>query len=152
MARTLKSVPIQTAAYPASLYPVPELPDLGSLEERRRLSPAAARAFLNIMRRWELREGDALQLLDGLPPAALRAWKNGAVPLLEQDRLLRISYLIGIFKSLHILFSEQLADRWVKLPNSNEIFTAHTPLEYMLRGGAPAMDIVRRLLDARRGG
>ncbi len=153
MARTVKSAfPIEAAAYPASLYPVPELPDLGNLEERQRLSPAAARAFLNIMRRWALHDEDALRLLDGLPPATLRAWKTGSIRTLEQDRLLRISYLIGIFKSLHILFSEQLADRWVLLPNSNEIFTARTPLEYMLRGGAPAMDVVRRLLDARRGG
>ena len=71
---------------------------------------------------------------------------------LEQDRLLRISYLIGIFKSLNILFGTTLADSWVQLPNSNEIFMHRTPLEYMLRGGAPAMDMVRRLLDARRGG
>ena len=104
------------------------------------------------MRRWEIRDEDASRLLDGLEPETLRNWKTGVFRPLEQDRLLRISYLIGIFKSLNILFSEQLADRWIRLPNSNEIFTARTPLEYMLRGGAPAMDLVRRLLDARRGG
>jgi hypothetical protein len=40
----------------------------------------------------------------------------------------------------------------MQLPNTNPIFAGRTPLDYILRGGTPAMDIVRRLLDARRGG
>jgi hypothetical protein len=40
----------------------------------------------------------------------------------------------------------------MQLPNSNPIFAGRTPLDYILRGGAPAMDMLRRLLDARRGG
>jgi hypothetical protein len=38
------------------------------------------------------------------------------------------------------------------LPNRNPIFAGATPLHYVLRGGIPAMQVVRRLLDARRGG
>ncbi|MCL6464882.1 MAG: MbcA/ParS/Xre antitoxin family protein [Acidobacterium ailaaui] len=38
------------------------------------------------------------------------------------------------------------------MPNTNPIFAGRPPLEYMLQGGTPAMEIVRRLLDARRGG
>ena len=64
----------------------------------------------------------------------------------------RISYLVGIFKALNILHSQKLADEWVRLPNTNRIFAGRTPLEYMIRGGVPAMQTVRRLLDARRGG
>lgn len=141
-----------SALYPASLYSPPAFPNLGDPEERRRLSPAALRAFFNIMRQWEVRDEDARLLLGGVSNGTFYAWKGGAIKQLEQDRLLRISYLIGIFKSLNILFSRELADRWVRLPNSNDIFTHRTPLTYMLQGGAPAMDTVRRLLDARRGG
>jgi hypothetical protein len=72
--------------------------------------------------------------------------------VLDADRLLRISYLIGIFKALNILHSKKLADAWVRLPNSNRIFAGQTPLAYMMKGGVPAMQMVRRLLDARRGG
>jgi hypothetical protein len=36
--------------------------------------------------------------------------------------------------------------------NSNPIFSGATPLAYMMRGGLPAMQTVRRLLDARRAG
>ena len=46
---------------------------------------------------------------------------------LESDRLVRISYLVGIFKALNILHSEQLADEWVRLPNTNRIFRGVTP-------------------------
>ena len=72
--------------------------------------------------------------------------------VLDADRLTRISYLIGIFKALHILHSRSLADEWVHVPNTNPIFAGQTPLAYIIRGGLPAMQTVRRLLDARRAG
>jgi hypothetical protein len=72
--------------------------------------------------------------------------------VLDADRLTRVSLLVGIFKALHVLHSEALADRWVHLPNSNRIFAGATPLDYMMRGGLPAIETVRRLLDARRAG
>ena len=72
--------------------------------------------------------------------------------MLDTDRLTRISYLVGIFKALRILHCEALADEWVQLPNQNPIFAGQAPLAYMIRGGLPAMQTVRRLLDARRAG
>jgi hypothetical protein len=65
---------------------------------------------------------------------------------------MRASYLVGIFKALNILYSEKLADAWVQRPNTNRIFGGQTPLAFMIKGGLPAIQIVRRLLDARRGG
>jgi hypothetical protein len=72
--------------------------------------------------------------------------------LLDTDRLTRISYLIGIFKALGVLYSEPLADAWIRRPNTNPLFGGLTPLAYMIQGGQPAMQSVRRLLDARRAG
>lgn len=140
------------ATLPATLYPPPAFPNLADAEERARLTPAALRAFFKIMKLWEVRDDDARLLLNGVSNGTFYAWKKGAAKPLDQDRLLRISYLIGIFKSLNILFSQELADCWVRLPNSNELFAQQTPLAMMLRGGTPAMDVVRCLLDARRGG
>lgn len=71
---------------------------------------------------------------------------------LDADTLTRISYLVGIFKALNILYSKKLADVWTQRPNANPIFGGQTALAYMVKGGIPAMQIVRRLLDARRGG
>ena len=72
--------------------------------------------------------------------------------MLETDRLLRMSWLLGIFKALNLLYSEKLADEWMHRSNANPIFAGLTPLAYIVRGGLPAMQTVRRLLDARRAG
>ena len=91
-------------------------------------------------------------MLGGIASSTFYDYKRQPDRALDQDRLTRISYLIGIFKALHILHGEALADRWVALPNRNRVFGGKSPLAYMLQGGAPAMQTVRRLLDARRGG
>ncbi|HVW78883.1 MAG TPA: antitoxin Xre-like helix-turn-helix domain-containing protein [Alloacidobacterium sp.] len=139
-------------AYPATLYAPPALPDLSQPDERRRLSPSALRAFFNIVDRWSIRDEDARQLLGGISSGAYYEFKKKPTRVLDQDRLQRISYLIGIFKALNILYSTKLADSWVQLENSNPLFTGRTPLAYMLQGGTPAMERIRSLLDARRGG
>jgi len=141
-------------AYPDTRYTAPALPDLSRPEERRRLSAAALKALFNIVDRWQIRDEDARQLLGGISNGAYYQLKNAraSAKSLDQDRLMRISYLIGIFKSLNILYGQRLADQWMQLPNTNPIFAGRTPLDYIVRGGAPAMDIVRHLLDARRGG
>jgi hypothetical protein len=144
-----------TLVYPETRYAAPVFPDLSRAEERRRLSPAALKALFRIATHWKLRDDDVRDLLGGISSGAYYLLKQNppaAATPLNQDRLLRISYLIGIFKSLNILYSQRLADQWMQLPNTNPIFAGRTPLDYILRGGTPAMDIVRRLLDARRGG
>lgn len=138
---------------PASRYAVPPIVDLSVKAERERLSPSAIRGFLNLMTRWGVRDVDAKALLGGVSNGRFYAMKkapNAAV--LDQDALQRVSFLIGIFKALNILFGEELADAWVQLPNQNRIFGGAAPLAYLIRGGLPAFQTVRRLLDARRGG
>ena len=137
----------------ATRYDPAPVIDLASKAERERLSPSALRGFFNVVDRWSVRDEDARQLLGGVsngPYYAMKKSPQGRV--LDADKLLRISYLIGIFKALNILHGQPLADEWVRLPNTNRIFVGGTPLAYMMKGGAPAMQTVRRLLDARRGG
>ena len=142
-----------TLSYPASRYAPAPLVDFGSKEERKRLSPNSLILFFNIMEKWGIKDEDARELLGGVtngPFYEMKKAPQGRV--LNADGLYRISNLIGIFKALNILHSPKLADRWVQLPNTNQMFQGKTPLEYMLKGGQPAMQNVRRLLDARRGG
>ena len=140
------------ARYPASRYlPTPPV-DLSSRETRERLSPSALKAFFNIMERWQVRDEDARNLLGGVSNGPFYEMKRDPDRLLDVDRLSRVSYLVGIFKALNILYSEPLADAWVQRPNTNPMFTGETPLAYMVRGGLPALQAVRRLLDARRAG
>jgi hypothetical protein len=138
--------------YPATRYQPSPLVDFTDRRERDRLSPAAVRAFFNIMVRWGVRDEDARALLGGVSNGPFYEMKKDPDRVLDSDKLMRVSYLVGIFKALNILYSDKLADAWIGLPNRNRIFGGETPLAYMLRGGLPAMQIVRRLLDARRGG
>ncbi len=134
--------------------------DLSRREEQERLSPAATRAFFRLCELWDVRDEDARQLLGGISNGAFyelkadskRDLKRTSGARLDQDRLTRISILTGIFKALNVLYGKKLADRWVQLANSNPMFAGATPLDYMIKGGQPAMMRVRQLLDSRRGG
>ena len=138
--------------YPASRYRPAALVDLGSRAERERLSPAALKAFFNIMARWKVRDEDARALLGGVTNGPFYEMKRNPDRTLDADRLTRISYLVGIFKALGVLHSDALADAWVHRPNTNQLFGGMAPLAYMIAGGLPALQNVRRLLDARRAG
>jgi hypothetical protein len=138
--------------YPRTQYEPAEIVDLSDPQERERLSKGALQAFFNIMSHWKIKDDDARKLLGGIGNGTYYDYKKNPQRVLDQDKLTRISYLIGMFKALNILHSQALADRWVQLSNRNRIFGGQTPLAYMIKGGTPAMQIVRRLLDARRGG
>ena len=125
--------------------------DLSDRAIQEKLSPVARRAFFALVQHWKLRDEDARRLLGGLSNGSFYQLKKAARTL-DQDKLTRISLLVGIFKALNILYSAKLADAWVERPNSNSLFVGQTPLQYMLKGGVPAIMRVRQMLDARRGG
>ena len=139
-------------AYPKSRFEPALLVDLNTKAERERLSQSALLGFFKLAAAWKLRDDDARELLGGLSSSSWYEWKKQPARVLEVDRITRISYLLGIYKALHILYGDKLADEWVMLPNANAIFNGRTPLAHMLGGGLLAMQSVRKLLDARRGG
>jgi hypothetical protein len=116
------------------------------------LSSPAIAAFFKIINAWRLRDESARQLLGGVSNGMFYQMKSGHKKTLDQDKLTRVSLLVGIFKALNILYSPKLADAWISLPNTNPMFKGETPLEYAIQGGVPALMRVRQLLDARRGG
>ncbi len=119
---------------------------------RRKMSGPAIRTFFNIAAAWELDNEEERALLGWLPPSTFYKYKAGNVGTLAYDVLMRISLVLGIYKALHILYPERdLADRWVKLPNSNPMFGGKPALTLMTGGGMDGLYQVRRLLDSRRG-
>lgn len=139
-------------AYPKTPYHPANPVDLSQKEERERLSRSALKGFFKLAAAWKLRDEDARELLGGLSSSTFYEWKKNPDRVLEVDRITRISYLLGIYKSLHIIYGDKLADEWIALGNRNVIFGGRTPLAYMISGGMLAMQTVRQLLDARRGG
>ena len=90
-------------------------------------------------------------LLGGMPRSTVYKLRTAAGTL-RQDELTRISYIVGIYKSLHILLPADLADRWVTQPNDNPLFHGQAPVDYMMHAGIPGLQQVRSLLDSERGG
>jgi len=141
-----------TVQQPLAGFATASAADLSKREVQEKLSPAAVPAFFKIADAWTLRDEAARQLLGGVSNGVFYQLKGGQSKTLDQDKLTRVSLLLGTFKALHILYSPKLADAWVNQPNSNPMFEGEPPLAYMIKGGVPALIRVRQLLDARRGG
>src|SRR3990172_1855443 len=110
-------------AYPASRFEPSLLVDLNSKAERERLSRSALRGFFKILTPFKLPPP-----LPQFPPP------------------------LGLHRPSPPPPGDRLADEWVGIPNNNVIFGGRTPLATMLAGGLVAIQTVRKLLDARRGG
>lgn len=145
-------MPTATARYPASRYETHVRVDLADPAERRRLTPAAVRGFRGLAQAWGLTVDEACALLGDVSPSTWHAWAQQPPRTLGFDVLTRISYLMGIYTALQILYPGPLADAWVTRPNTNALFAGRRPLDVMTAGGIPALERVRSLLDARRGG
>jgi Protein of unknown function (DUF2384) len=119
---------------------------------RARLTPAALEAARNLAKAWDA-TGDEMAALLGVSASTWDRIKASAWgQALSQDQLTRASAIIGIFKGLHLLFADSMADRWIRLRNSGPLFGNRTPIETMIEGGIPVMIEVRRYVDALRGG
>ena len=119
---------------------------------RRDLSSPALRAFFNITRLWGLSTDQERALLGSPGRSTFFRWKRDLDGALPQDALERISYLLGIWKSLQVLFSDPAqADAWIKRPNDAPLFGGRSALERMLGGQVADLFVVRQYLDAQRG-
>src|SRR5689334_1882818 len=113
------------------------------------LGATALTAFFNIAAAWELSADDERTLLGSPPRSTFFKWKSERVAKLPQDTLERISYVMGIYKALHILLpTAEAADAWIKKSNSAPITHGGTALERMRGGRVVDLADVRRYLDA----
>jgi hypothetical protein len=132
---------------------MPQEPQNFSTEnDRVRLSAAALTAYRSLSAIWNLTGAEAAALMAVSPSTWDRMKKPDWAGALNQDQLTRVSSLVGIFKGLHLLFADGLADEWPKLPNKGALFDGDTPVAGMVEGGIPRMLDVRRHVDALRGG
>lgn len=130
-----------------------EVPDLGRASVRAQLTPAALEAVVSLADAWRLSSKQMAPLL-GLSSEAewFRIKSSRSLPAADEALLFRISALVGLYKGLHLLFSEPLADNWVKIPNMEDLFEGKSPIEYMICEGAEAMVRTLAYIDALRGG
>ncbi len=119
----------------------------------RDLSGPALRAFFRIADSWHLSAAQERALLGNPPASTFFKWKKAQSGNLSRDVLERISYVLGIYKALQILFPDAArADAWVTQPNAAPLFQGQSALERMLGGNVADLFVVRQYLDAQRGG
>jgi len=117
------------------------------------LSQPALRAFFGIAELWKLSVLEQMTLLGITARSTFFQWKKNTNVELPKDTLERISYLLGIYKALQILLPDpRAADAWVRQPNQAPLFSGQSALERMLSGQVADLFVVRRYLDAQRGG
>lgn len=133
----------------ASRLDADSIPDLRSRDSRARL----ARMVLKLFSLWQLDTAVQAALL-GLSPdsrTTLGRYRKGEPLGDSEDLLKRVGHLLGIHKSLRILFpyDPDLVYRWVSTPNRR--FEGRTPLAIMREYGYEGILMVRRYLDFERG-
>lgn len=128
--------------------------DLARASDRARVSAVAIKAISRLAENWQLSATEISELLGGISERTWYRLRKGAAggEALSQDMLTRISLLVGIYKGLHLIFSDPLADEWVRRANSHVLFGGRRPLQAMIEGGIPKMLETRGYIDALRGG
>lgn len=115
------------------------------------------RTFIAIADLWALTQDERVLVL-GLPSRStyygwVRAARDGDDLTLPTDTLLRISALLGIHKALRILFaSDQAGIHWLRNPHAALPFGGQPPIALALGGTQDGLMLMRRFLDAARGG
>lgn len=120
--------------------------------EATQMNAVALKAYARIADAWSLSLKEAAALADMSESTWKRAKKPGFAGELTKDQLLRLSALIGIYKSLELYFSEPLARRWFTRANTGPLFGGARPVDTAIEGGLPQIIAVRTYLDALRGG
>lgn len=116
------------------------------------LGSAALTAFFNITAAWHLGAEEERVLLGSPARSTFFKWKSDRAARLSPDTLERISYVMGIYKALHILLpTQEMADGWVKKANRAPGFGGKSALDRMLAGRVIDLADVRRYVDAQRG-
>ncbi|KTD83058.1 antitoxin Xre-like helix-turn-helix domain-containing protein [Legionella waltersii] len=106
------------------------------------------KSLANLVERFNFKESEARILMGDMPRSTYTAHKSK----LSRDQKERVSYLLGIYKSLRILFEDgEQARTWINRQNSLAPFNGLTPKEYMLEGGIVRLSDVRKFLDFWRG-
>ena len=130
----------------------PDVQTFAAERDRDRLGTVALKAFRRLSEQWHLDNDEAAALL-GVSPSTWDRIKAGKWDsTLSQDQMTRVSAVVGVFKGLHLLFADSMADRWPKLPNKGPIFGRLSPVAAMIEGGIPRMLETRQYVDALRGG
>ncbi|MBB1432182.1 antitoxin Xre/MbcA/ParS toxin-binding domain-containing protein [Pseudoalteromonas sp. SG43-4] len=112
----------------------------------REAARVALKVFLNIMDAWGVNLYQRQALLGSPKQYEYELWQQGNVESINRDVVVRISFIIGIYKGLGLIFNDRSrADEWVNKPNKE--FNDQSALEFMLGGDIERLKQVREFVD-----
>jgi len=119
----------------------------------KRAAEVGLRTFFEIAKAWRCSATEQRKLLGLTSESTYSAWKQGRFSKLSPDTLERLSYILGIYKALHILLPDpKRANEWVSKPNTAPLFGGHPALTRMTNGLVADLYLTRQHLDAQLDG
>ena len=129
---------------------------IANMSKEKRIAAAGAllKTIFKIFDAWKLSNPEQQVLLGISNESTFYNWKKSpASATISNDLLERTSYILGIWKALQILISEnRVSDSWIKSVNNGPAFNGQSPFERMLGGYVVDLAHVRKYLDAERAG
>jgi hypothetical protein len=121
------------------------------------LSAPGLRTFLAIADLWGLNEVQRRLILGYPSRSTYHSWCKQAREhcsfTLDVDVLTRISAVLGIHQALGVLFADEHDGvAWLRQSHDAPVFGGHPPLDLVVNGTQDGLMLVRRFLDAARGG
>lgn len=130
----------------------PERPPQRDARFKPTLAAAGLRTFFRIADKWALSSEQQAQLLAMPRSTFFKAKLTPDAVGVNAGTLERLSYVLGIYKALHILLpNAQAADTWIHRPNAAPPFNGAAAVERMLGGNIGDLYAVRQYLDGQRG-
>ncbi|RUR12958.1 hypothetical protein [Legionella sp. km772] len=107
--------------------------------------------IIQLFKLWELTVDEQCNLLGGISPQQLNKFQKATARISGRDTIERVGNLLGIHKSLRILYpyNKAVVYKWIKARNKK--LHNLTPLEVMLSEGYIGIAQIRKLTDYMRG-
>ena len=129
--------------------PANRLDQLSAIQSNPEIGGVVLPAIFKILGLWSFSLQDQMIVLGLRDDRLLQDWKaNPERVELTPDIIERISYILGIFRSLEILLPDpQIADNWLSTPNDHSVFNGALPKSRLLCGSIADLAVVRDFLQ-----
>ena len=118
-------------------------------EDLKRIGQVALKGFFRIAEEWGINASEQRILLGDIPRNTYTKYKALPEVKLSSDMLERISYVLGVYKALQVLFpTREQAAAWIRKKNTAYPFNGNSALALMLNGRVTDLADVRRYIDA----
>jgi antitoxin Xre/MbcA/ParS-like protein len=119
-----------------------------TIDNNARRGHVALKGFFKIGERWGCSDEELKQLLGGISETTLKHYQTLPNEELPKSVLLRVSYVMGIYRAVGTLFQNpNQGHRHVRRPSNADPFNGSSALNYMLIGTEESLEKTRRYFD-----